>query len=517
MESKLLDIGYRKKIINEIKGDENTQRKVASYKKFNMQEDNFYQYVKEYLESKLDKETVNEMTVFASINLQRRISKAEASIYKKSPRREILVDGKESGEMEEVYAAMDVDTVMRRANEAYKYDGQCALQVFPHGGEIKCRVLLRHQFDVIPDETNPEEAMAYIISNFDNTSRDRVKRDNDKTGYSQGDKYRDSVNQEIADYDDQAARKERYYVWTKSLNFVMNGMGEILDKVTEEVITEFTEEDPNIMSPIAEFNCIPFIDVSQYKNFEYWVRGYDSLYDATINYNTILTSEFQTVELQGHAQAFYKGDANHMPENVRIGPDKIIHIPIDPNNPTNSEFGFANPGSDLGGIRMFRESFLAAFLTSRGLDTSIISGQPQAQQSSSGVEKLLQMIEKFEASQEDFSVFKNAETKLLKIVSSFIKALSTEVIDGEPVLNETFNIDTGTSFPELSLRFSGPEMIKSESEMLDIAQKELEMGLTSRVHILMNLKDMTREQAENHIKEVDAYEGINGSDKPAQV
>ena len=56
MEQKLLDISYRKKVIEEIKGDENQQRKINSYKKMNVQNDNFYQYVKEYLESKLDAE-----------------------------------------------------------------------------------------------------------------------------------------------------------------------------------------------------------------------------------------------------------------------------------------------------------------------------------------------------------------------------------------------------------------------------------------------------------------------------
>ena len=40
MEQKLLDIGYRRKIIQQIKSDENVQRKVVSYKKQNMQEDN---------------------------------------------------------------------------------------------------------------------------------------------------------------------------------------------------------------------------------------------------------------------------------------------------------------------------------------------------------------------------------------------------------------------------------------------------------------------------------------------
>src|SRR6056297_842025 len=103
MEEKLLELSYRKKLIDEIKGDENTQRKVSSYKKQNMQNDNFYQYVKESLEGKLDPETVAELHIFSNVNLQKRISKSESSIYKKEPLRDIYVSNKENEDMLNVY------------------------------------------------------------------------------------------------------------------------------------------------------------------------------------------------------------------------------------------------------------------------------------------------------------------------------------------------------------------------------------------------------------------------------
>lgn len=509
-ESDLLDIKNRKKIIAQIKSDENVQRKVVSYKKQNMQEDNFHQYVVEFLQSKLDAETVKELSIFSNINLQRRISKSEASIYKKPPVRTVKLDGKDLPEFETIYSKMNLNTVLRVANEAYKYQGQCAIQVYPEGGELKARVLQPHHFDVIPDDKNPEVAIAYVISNFDNTTRDRVQREDRRTGYSQGDKTRDGVNQEIGDYDDQKnAPNERFYVWTKTLNFVMDGNGVILDKGTESVkLEQFEENDPNLLSPLAELQCLPFIDVSSGKNFEFWVRGWDSLYDATIMYNVILTSEFQVVEMQGHAQPYYKGDANHMPKNIRVGVDKMIFIPLDPNNSVQADFGFANPGSDLAGIREFRESFLAAFLSSRGLDTGIVSGKAQANTATSGVERLLQMVEKFEASQEDISLFESVEEKLVYIIASFVKALS-EQPEAEGGLSEEYKVKSMPDQPEklsLNLQYSKPEMIKTEMEKLEVAEKELEMGLTSKVHILMDVKNMTEEEAIEHLKAVAKYE-----------
>lgn len=516
MEEKLLDISYRKKIINEIKADENVQRKIVSYKKQNMQEDNFYQYVKEYLESKLDSETVSEMSIFASINLQKRVSKAEASIYKKPPQRVVNVNGNPIEEFWKIYADIKADTKLREANESLKYDGQCVIQVYPESGQLKSRVLMPHHYDVIPNEKNPEVAEVYIISNFDNTSRDKIRREQTRTGHSQGRKYRDSVNQDIADYDDQELKKERFYVWSKSFNFVMNGHGEILDKNTESVVLEeFQENDPNLLSPLIGYDCIPFVEVSAPKNFEYWVRGYDSLFDGTILYNVILTSEFQTVEMQGHAVPYFKGDSNHMPENVRIGVDKMIFIPQDPNNPVDSEFGFANPGSDLSGIREFRESFLMSFLSSRGIDTSIVSGQLQSSTATSGIERMLKMVEKFEASQEDFALFEDAEDSLLKIICSYVKSFYGERVDGELILNENYQINLPEDLSQVSvnLEFAKPEMIKTEMEQLDVAQKEIEMGLTSKVHVLMELKNMTKEEAIKHLQEVDEFEGLNAVSK----
>lgn len=522
MEEKLLDNEFRKKIINEIKSDENTQRKIDSYKKMNMQNDNFFQYVKEYLESKLDAETVNEMHIFSNVNLQRRVSKNEASIYKREPERKFYLNDNEIEDMEKVYKQMDIDTCLRHANEVYKYQEQCAIQVYPQDGCLKSRVLLPHHYDVIPMEDNPEQAMCYIISNFNNTNRDKIRREDRQnvTGYSQGDKYRDSINQTIADYDDAELKKERYYVWSQSYNFVMNGKGEILDKELDEPIGyEIIANDgsvlfdENILSPLFEYECLPFIDVASKKDFEFWVRSGNSLYDACLMYNVILSSEFKTVEMQGAAQPYFKGDVNHLPKNMRIGVDRMIFIPVDPENQVNSEFGFANPGSDLGGIREFRESYLKSFLSSRGLDSNIISGDSTMDSASSGVEKLLQMIDKFDASLEDFSLFRSVESKLGKIIAAWLKSLYLVRDNGELILDEDYQVNiTDPKQVKCNVEYGKPEMIKTEKEELEIFAQEQDLGLNSRVHYLMENKGMSKEEAIARIQEIDEFEGLNAQE-----
>lgn len=513
MQQDFTKMSYRKQIIEEIKGDENNQRKISSFKKQNMQNDNFYQYVKEHLESKLDSETVLELEIFSDINLQKRVSKSEATIYSRQPKRKFHIGEEETEDLKEIYASMDIDTVLKRANVSYKYQDQCSVQVFPDQKELRPRVLLPHHYDVVPMEADPEKPFAYIISNFDNTSRDRIRKRNEATGFSQGDKYRDQTNQEIGDFDDAHLEIERFWFWTHTMNFVTNGKGEVLDKETFEVLANqdtLESTDENMISPLYEQHCLPFIDIATEKDFEFWVRSGDVLFDATVRYNVILTSEFQTVEMQGHAQPYYKGDAEHMPENVRIGVDKMIFIPVNPNNPVAAEFGFANPGSDLNGIRDFRESFLSAFLSARGLDASIISGDSNVQTASSGIEKMLQMVEKFEASQEDFSLFKNVEKQMLEIISCWVIALKGARNNGELILNDTYQkiAINESSDITVQIEYTKPEMTKTELEILEVVNLEIEMGVSSKVHYLMEQKGMTEKQAIEFVAKVDEYEGM---------
>jgi hypothetical protein len=148
-----------------------------------------------------------------------------------------------------------------------------------------------------------------------------------------------------------------------------------------------------------------------------------------------------------------------------------------------------------------------------------VSGSPQASTASSGVEKLLQMVEKFEASQEDVSLFEKVESKLFNVISCYIKAFRGERVDGDLILSDIYQIQLPENDAAINLQveFAKPEMIKTEMELLEIAQKEIDMGLMSRVHVLMNLKKMTKEQAIQHIKEVDEFEGINGSDQSTEI
>ncbi|MCB1713244.1 MAG: hypothetical protein KDH96_12470, partial [Candidatus Riesia sp.] len=68
----------------------------------------------------------------------------------------------------------------------------------------------------------------------------------------------------------------------------------------------------------------------------------------------------------------------------------------------------------------------------------------------------------------------------------------------------------------IKVEYGKPELIKSEMEILDIAQKEIDMGVSSKLHYLIEQKGMNKEQALERLKEIEEYESMelidNGTD-----
>ena len=226
----LLDQSVRKKILEEIQGDENRQRKIQSFKQSQVQADKIHQYVYENLAKKYDYTTLCEMSIIANINLQRRISKQESSIYKTAPTRQFS-DLKEDQEdvVNLIYQDGKADTKFRKTNEIYKYQQQSLLQVIPSSGALAFRPFKRHHYDVVPDRLNPEIAKAYILSDFDYSDEYTIDKKPDTTGTSGGDVYNDGLNQKIADSDD--VKKAKIFTWwSDDYNFYTDETGNILDK-----------------------------------------------------------------------------------------------------------------------------------------------------------------------------------------------------------------------------------------------------------------------------------------------
>jgi len=491
-----LDPNQRKKIISEIKGQENKERKAVSLKQYEIMQDRQHQYVVEYLRQQFSSKTVKEMPVVSSINLARRIVTKEASLYLNKPSRTFQdADENQTAQLNAHYNSMSFDSKMMKSNQCFKLQNQNHLMIIPKEGKLNCRVLMSHHVDVVPSDINPEKAEAYIISSMDKNdflnqemSAGSNLANPSSTGFNaqSGSAYSDRLNQKIGDPDDWKATLERYAVWTNDLNFVMDGNGKIIS-------------DPgNISNPIG---ILPFVDISYDKDFEYFVRSGASLTDFSVQYCGALSDLGNVVKMQGWAQAWMKGDKNLMPENIQIGPNFILKLPIDPDSKVETDFGYSNPSPDLAGSIQYIEMILSSFLSSRGLDPSIVSSKGQGEKFSSGVERLLAMISQFEASKGDMELYRQAEVKAFDIIVAW-----NNILRGSDLLDKDLQIAEIPEGVKLSVKFAEPQMIQSRNEQLDAITKERELGLKSRIDALMELNGIDREQALVLAEEIDKDE-----------
>lgn len=467
-------------IINNIKSDENKRRKAESFKQFEIFNDRISPYVKEYLKGFFQNNTVREMMHIGSMNICKRIVMGESSIYKNKPKRTFVNATPAQVEaLENIYDDMNFNKLMQTANRFYKLQSQATVYIRPKKGKLIGTNLKMHQFDVIPDMDNPEKAEAYILSVFDRQLYTPSPDNETATGFGNRFKMQapDGITMTIADNDDykKQLKKERYVFWSEDQNFIMNGLGEIVSDDTETALPEH----------------LPFIDIAHGKDSEFFVRSGSTLCDFTVEYNAYLSTYHQIVAMQGFAQAWLKGPENLMPEYLVIGPNHILRLKTDPQLQSQVDFGFSNPGSDLAGVKEFGDNLLNIFLTTRGVDPSMINSQGNAIKYSSALERYLAMIEKFEISKDDYESFQLAEEQCFELIKQWHNA----AIETSDLLDEKYLSSKIGDDVYLEIEFKKPEFTRSKSELIDEITKAKDSDLMSDIDGIMEFYGIGREAA----------------------
>ena len=425
------------------------------------------QWVDKKLLEEFSQKTVCEMRKVYSINLTRRIVDELASIYKKEPKRYWTNLNEQQYELvEKAYQEFGVNKTMKRANKLFKLHRQCAIQVVPKFGKLYSRVLSPHQYDVIPDPEMPERAMAYVISTL---NRQEFLVNNG-----------DSVNQTIADEDDYMS-KINFIWWTKEYNFTTDSKGRIIGEI--------------ILNPIKE---LPFIELAEERDFEFWVRAGSDIVEFATDFLKILSDHFNIIRLQGYSQAVMVSEK--VPDSFVVGPNHILHLKQDRDSPKDPSFQFVTPSPDLSSGITSIEMLVNLFLSSRGIDPGAVQTKGGGSTFSSGIERLLSMLQKFEASADDLDQFRMAEQKYYMLMKLWQQASAN---------NDLLDAEYKVRLPEdsqVSVQFHEPEMIQTQVEREDSQIKLMEAGLTSRKQAIMQIHGVSEEAAEEMIKEIDELE-----------
>lgn len=475
----------RKEILDEILGEENVKRKRESFKRSEVYNKRQAPFIKARLEEEFDAETIRDMRKFLSINITKRVTDKMASIYAKSPERVFIGEDEKSlsddvtKAIGEIYAKANVNQKLKVANRILKYQNQCVLQVIPQRGTIGVRVYQPHQIDVIPMDGDPETPFAYITSAYQ-------RSDSMKSG--------DGRDQGIADRNDgQAERKKMRFVWwSAEHNFITDGLGNFVG-----------DEGESIENPIEE---LPFIDVSDEKENEFWVRAGNSIVDFALDFAVIVSDTTNINRLQGYAQGWIKSKA---PIALRVGPERFVHLPLVEGDTTQADMGYASPNPDMQASLDLMDRLLNYFLTQEGVDPKVVNSKGDSKTFTSGLDRFLSMLESFEASQDDLEKFVAIEAQVFALICKWLKAFYGTT---NAPLEVKASVPDGAS---VQVNFVKPEIVQSQKEIQESALSRVEAGIDSEVMAVMDIHGMTEEQAIEHIKKVKEHKAEFGSSPAA--
>lgn len=505
-----LDPNQRKKVIEELtQSDENKRRKEESLRALEIYKGRQATFIHDKIREELGVDAALKSRTITSINLTKKIIKEQSALYKDAPIRSWSdLNDLQSEHAMALYDASNADVKFKKANEIYKLCDQAQMQIVLKNGALEFRPLYPHHYDVIPMVENPEIAECYIISSFDksqlfNRQFTRGNRDRYQSYFSDG------TNQKIGDPDDYKA-KSFYYWWTKDFNFITNGYGNYVDK-QGNLLTQVNDNDVK-----NSIGVLPFVDIAQDKDYEFFVRsGYNTV-NFTIDLGLLLSDVSEIARLQGFSQAIISSVEE--PLDLKIGPRRALWLKIAPNadQSTRPTFEFQSPSPDLGNSLQLISNFLSMFLTSLGVNPTLVNSSAMQEKFTSGVDRFLSMVQKFESSQDDLTVFESAESKAWNIVKAWNNTYWNVTENG---FNDKLSGVVLPEDSELMVKFAKPEMVLSEADKLATIEKRLDLGLLSLSEAIAFDRGIDKEMAEKVLAEIanDEMEFMNGKAEASPI
>jgi len=492
MKIDYLNASDRKKLIQEItESNENNKRKEESLKALEVYKGRQAQFILSKILNELGVNAARNSRTITSINLTKKIIKEQASLYRNDPVRSFsYLSDAQTDHALQLYEYCSANVKFKKSNEIYKLCDQAQIQIVLKKGKLEFRTLYPHHYDVVPSSENPEEGECYIISSFDKLTL--FADQSSGTSRRSQSYYSDRSNQNIGDPDDYQGSK-LFYWWTKDYNFITDSSGNYVD-ANGVTISGLDQDD--IKNPIG---VLPFIDVAADKDFEFFVRsGYNTV-NFTTDLGLLLSDVSEISRLQGFSQAIISSVEE--PKDLTVGPRRAIWLKISPNADaaTRPTFEFQSPSPDLGNSLQLISNFMSMFLTSQGVSPKLVNASGAQESFTSGVDRFLSMVDKFEASQDDMSLYMSVEKKAWEIVKAWNNVYYNVTDNG---FDEKL---AGISIPEeseLSIKFAKPELVLSENDKLATIEKRLDLNLLSITEAIAFDRGIAKEQAEEVVAEI---------------
>ncbi len=514
-EEDILDIEVRKKIIEDIEGPENLDRKKKAFKDWMIYRDKTFRFVLEDLERQFDRSTVNEMRYsLTNISFFRKVIDKLSRVYANGARREIRNDAGEidkdsTDKLSKLEDELDANTQMKVTNRYMKAFRNVEMYVKPcpffdkEGNEkwrIRLSPMVPYLYDVVEEFWDRTRPMVYILSDFDQQVREFSTIDAAREGRgvntSQQQRIGDGKDQIIADDktdegDPLEKDKKEYIWWSDKYHFTTNGKAEMIDEDgNDKFITEENKEE--FENPIEEK---PFINFALDRDNSFWAQGGEDLSMGAISLNSMMTNAKHVGITQGYGQFWMKG--KNLPRNVAIGPTKSIIMEYEDGEPV-PDIGFASASPNLNGLMDLVKMEAAMLLTTNNLSTSGVKAELTSGDFPSAVAHMLDKAESIEDVDDQRQIFIDNEPIIWKVVNKWIALYSAE-----GTLADNFQDLTLPDDFNFNIAFPPPKVFETEEEKLRNIKTRKDLGLNKMVELIrMDQPDLSEKEAQKKLLEI---------------
>lgn len=491
-EEQVLDPIFRSKVLKEIKSPENIDRKNEFLKRFEVYKDMTSKWVvRSLLREGLSPTTVSLMETRASnVSICKKVVDKLARAYLGGVTRETGDDAQDE-QISELSRLLDFDQKMKKANRYLELYKNTLIQVVPEQTpdelwKLKLKNLSPWQYDVLEDAKDREKPRVIILSDFvdrdgsgvipateaqaaeHKTSALNLRRTN----------ARDDI---IADAPEDSGRnKDQIFIWwTDEYHFTTNSKGAIIPELSPE-------------GGINPIGMMPFCNIAEDQDGQFWARGGDDLVDGSILINKLLTDMFAIAYMQGWGQVVVTG--KNLPEKLTIGPHHAMLFDYSPSDEEpEPKVTVVSPNPPLGDWMASIEQYTALLLSTNNLSPRMVANKLDVGNFPSGIALLIEMSEATQDIEDKQKMFKDCERRIWEIIRQWQNLFLDVLVDKFKIVGEIPELD-------LSIKFQDQKPVITEAEKLANIKARKDLGINEEVELIMlDNPDLTREEAEEKL------------------
>lgn len=396
----------------------------------------------------------------APINLLKRVIDKLSKIYNKAPLRWLEIESENDQELLNYYMkSMGVDESGMTFNELFNLFKNSAWEPFVKNGKPALRVIPSNRFLVYStDKVDPTEPTHFIKL----------------------------MGTENIIVNSQEKKVNVLYIYTADEFLPVGYDGNdvfVLDSVLNE------NENPEGINP---YGVLPFVYINQSKHTLISPIDTDTLRMTKI-FPIILSDMNFAVMFQAFS-IVYGIDVDD--ENIQMSPNAFWRLKSDPTTKTKPEIGTIKPQVDITQVVGFIASQLGLWLQSKNIRPGQI-GDASGDQFASGVSKVVDEMDTWEARQKQVPVFQKAEEKLWDLIINHT----------HPYWVQNKMIDEKRSFlPNQFVHVEFPEQkpMTKRIEIINEVKEELQLGLTTKKEAMMRLNpEMAEDTVDDLIKQIE--------------